>query len=393
MNQIKLSKDFDIPAIDYAAQGNSLLGIRGSGKTYTGTKIAEELTAAGIPWIAIDPTGIWQNLRYGKNEGGGLPILVVGGLDPDVPLSEDNVDSILTHVADANVSVIFDLRKVIDKDGKTTSTKAAWRRIVLKIVNWLMENNDWYEKIRHVFIEEAAEFVPQRINEGGAVVYGAIESMARIGRNYGIGYTLINQRAEEIAKAVFELCEQVIIHRQAGKNSLKSISDWLDIKGADKSLVKSLPSLGNGEAWVINEKGEMCIKVLPKKTFHPNPKDREVRLPKDYIPDNTVIINLRNALSEAVSKMETPIEGKPFQVTDHNAVKHLQRIEELKDQNREYSNRIIHLELQNEKLKRLLQTIQDALRNGYNDVYGNDEVFLNKTNSYPPANPTETIAN
>jgi hypothetical protein len=47
---------------------------------------------------------------------------------------------------------------------------------------------------RHIFLEEAAEFAPQRIGHDQGSIYAEIEKLARMGGNAGLGYTLINQR-------------------------------------------------------------------------------------------------------------------------------------------------------------------------------------------------------
>lgn len=65
-------------ARDYASQGNAILGIRDSGKSYSATYMAERLMDAGIPIIAFDPIGIWRFLRV-EGEGSGYPIVVAGG--------------------------------------------------------------------------------------------------------------------------------------------------------------------------------------------------------------------------------------------------------------------------------------------------------------------------
>jgi uncharacterized protein len=271
--QIKISKNFSMEAIDYANQGNSIIGIRGSGKTYAAMQVAEQLLDNGIPIIAFDPTGVWQNLRNGINGHPGYPVVVAGGMFPDLPLNETNAVQIVEAALKAGVSLVIDLK------GLSTSNKSSWMRIVSSCVEYLQGNNDQYG-LRHVFIEEAAEFVPQRPNPGGQLVYSRIESLARMGRNFGLGYTLINQRAEEIAKAIFEISEQVMVFRQSGKNSLKSIQDWLNYRGLkDQNISDTLPRLDNGECWIINEKEEVRAKVLAKKTFHPDPKTSKTSLP------------------------------------------------------------------------------------------------------------------
>jgi len=52
---MKIAKGINIEAVDYASQGNAILGIRDSGKTYTATYLAEQLLDSGIPFIAFDP--------------------------------------------------------------------------------------------------------------------------------------------------------------------------------------------------------------------------------------------------------------------------------------------------------------------------------------------------
>jgi hypothetical protein len=76
-------------------------------------------------------------------------------------------------------------------------------------------------------LEEAAEFVPQRIGPDQGSVYAEIEKLARMGGNASLGYTLVNQRAEEVNKAVLELCDCLFLHRQKGRNSLTALSKWL----------------------------------------------------------------------------------------------------------------------------------------------------------------------
>ena len=73
---MKLSDKLSIDSIDYASQGNAILGIRNSGKSYTATFIAERLMDDGIPFIAFDPIGIWRYLKVGR-KGAGYPVVVV----------------------------------------------------------------------------------------------------------------------------------------------------------------------------------------------------------------------------------------------------------------------------------------------------------------------------
>ena len=82
---MKIAKGVNIEPLDYASQGNAILGIRDSGKTYSATFLAEQLYENDIPFIAFDPIGVWRYLKMGK-KGDGLRVVVAGD-DGDLPLT------------------------------------------------------------------------------------------------------------------------------------------------------------------------------------------------------------------------------------------------------------------------------------------------------------------
>ena len=73
----KLKGPFMLPAA-LAGQKNAIVGLSGSGKTCAGGVIAEEMEDAGIPWIVIDPMGVWWGRRAGlaKVEGETISLVV-----------------------------------------------------------------------------------------------------------------------------------------------------------------------------------------------------------------------------------------------------------------------------------------------------------------------------
>lgn len=145
--------DLTVDALAYASQGNAVLGIRDSGKTYTATEIAEKLFEAGIPFITFDPTGVWKYLRV-PGAGCGYPVVVAGGTEGDLPLTVAGAPAIVRAAMSNGVSLVIDLTS-------HQLSKADWRRIVRASVEVLMQENAAHG-LRHVFLEEAAEFVPRR---------------------------------------------------------------------------------------------------------------------------------------------------------------------------------------------------------------------------------------
>lgn len=247
---------------EFGSQGNAVLGIRDSGKTYTATKLAEELFDAGIPFVAFDPIGVWRYLRV-PGKGKGYPVVVAGGEEGDLPLTPASAPMIVEAAMQSGVSVVIDLFDM-------KLSKADWRRIVKDCIKLLLHKNKQYG-LRHIFLEEAAEFAPQKIIDFD--VYAEIEKLARMGGNSRLGYTLINQRAQEVNKAVLELCENLFLHRQKGANALLNVKKWLDVAGAAKSdLMMELPMLPSGEcyAWLASSDTPVRMKVPEKKSLHPD---------------------------------------------------------------------------------------------------------------------------
>lgn len=257
--------ELKIEASAIGSQGNAVLGIRDSGKTYTATLLAEKMFDAGIPFVAFDPIGVWRGLRI-PGEGKGYPVVVAGGKDGDLPLTVAGAPEIVRAAMRGGVSLVIDLFDM-------ALSKNDWKRIVTICVRVLLHENTAYG-MRHIFIEEAAEFAPQRPGPDQTVVYAEIEKLARMGRNSGLGYTIINQRAEEVSKAVLELCDNLFLHRQKGKNSLNSLAKWLDIGNAQgaKEIISSLSTLPQGECWAWMEGSDtpVRVKVPAKNSMHPD---------------------------------------------------------------------------------------------------------------------------
>jgi len=249
---------------EFASQGSAVLGIRDSGKTYTATLIAERMFDAGIPFTAFDPIGVWRYLRI-PGKGKGYPVVVAGGEDADLPLSPASAPSIVEAAMQNGVSLVIDLFDM-------KLSKADWRRIVRDCVTLLLHRNKQYG-LRHIFLEEAAEFAPQKIGSGEGEVYSAIEKLARMGGNSRLGYTLINQRSQEVNKAVLELCDNLFLHRQKGLNALSNLKKWLDVAGASgDEVMRSLPTLGQGEcwAWIGGTDVPVHLRVPTKNSLHPD---------------------------------------------------------------------------------------------------------------------------
>ncbi len=264
--------DLSIDMEGYAIAGNAILGIRDSGKSYSATSFAEALFERDVPFIAFDPTGIWRWLRVpgpGK-DGRGIPVVVAGGRAGDLPLTVAGAPQIVRAAMQARVSLVIDL---FDR----RLSKADWRRIVTECMELLFyENSD--HGLRHIFLEEAPEFAPQRVGPGHAHVYDMVERVARMGGNSGLGITLIGQRSAEISKAVLELCDNLYLHRQKGKNAIEGLDKWFTAGAVTdaKAVSSTLSTLPTGKcwAWLAHSEQPVRLKMPAKHSHHPNRRER-----------------------------------------------------------------------------------------------------------------------
>jgi DNA-binding MarR family transcriptional regulator len=254
---------------DYAIQANAILGIRGTGKTTLAKGIAEQLLDARIPPVVFDPTGVWRHLRRSATKGGkGYPIVVAGGVEPDLELTPATAPLIMRSAITENIPIVFDL---YDKK----LSKAAWRTIVRECFRVLHYEN---KGVRHIFLEEAAEFVPQRILDGET--YAEIEKIVRMGGNQSIGITLINQRSQEVNKAVLEMCENLVLMKQRGSHAIDALSKWIDrvTPAMSTEITNSMPNMDAGEAWVFrgDENDVKRVQAGKIKTYHPDRRRPEL---------------------------------------------------------------------------------------------------------------------
>ena len=164
--------------INAATKTFAILAKRGAGKTYTAGVLAEEFSKNNIPFVVFDPIDVWWGLRLNKNaKDKGLPVVVFGLEHADIPLTKDMGREIAQAVVNENISC------VISTFGMP---KNQMRHLIAEFAEELLNINN---TPRHVFIEEAHEFVPQRVQGAGAKFFSAVEYLVVMARNRGIVVT------------------------------------------------------------------------------------------------------------------------------------------------------------------------------------------------------------
>jgi hypothetical protein len=227
-----------------ATQALAFLGRRGSGKTYAATKLAELMYGVGSQFVAIDPVGVWWGLRNSPDgKGQGLKdVVIFGGLHADVPLQPGAGELVADVIVDRGISAVLDVSQFeADTDKARFAKDFAARFFYLKKAS---------PSPVHIFIEEAQEFIPQNTQKGEEQMLHVWQRMIRLGRNFGIGVTMISQRPQDVNKKALNQAECVFAFQLTGLHERKAVKDWISDKGLDENLIESLPSLPPGHAHV-----------------------------------------------------------------------------------------------------------------------------------------------
>lgn len=254
--------------INAATKTFAVLGKRGAGKSYTGAVMAEEFYKARIPFVVFDPIDVWWGLRLNRNgKDAGLPIVVFGVKHADIPLDREMGRQIAKAVVTENVSCVISTYGM---------PKVAERHLIAEFSEEIMNINN---TPRHIFVEEAHEYVPQRVWGAMGKTFNNVSRLVMMGRNVGLGVTLLNQRAATVNKDVLTQLDTLICMRSVGPQDRRALQDWVEARAAEgdfNKFIQSLPSLPNGEAWIWSPEflGGVFkrVKIRRRETFHP---DRE----------------------------------------------------------------------------------------------------------------------
>lgn len=244
----------------------AILAKRGAGKSYTAGVMMEEMLKQNLPFVVFDPIDIYWGLRLDKNkEIRDVPLIVFGVLDNADVFLNDSMGRELAHkIIEKNISC------VISTFGMS---KKSQRKLIADFSEELLKLN---KTPRHVFIEEAHEFVPQRVGSDLGRCFSAVEALVVMGRNRGLGVTLINQRAATINKDVLTQIDTLLAFRNIAPQDRKALKEWVEVHDSEdnfKLFWESLPKLPTGEGWIWSPEylGTFKrIKIRERETFHPS---------------------------------------------------------------------------------------------------------------------------
>ena len=335
--------------LNAATKTFAILAKRGAGKSYTGAVMAEEFHKNNIPFVVFDPIDVWWGLRLAANgKDKGLPVVVFGLEHADIPLTREMGRDIARAIVQEHVSC------VISTFGMP---KVAQRHLIAEFAEELLNINNIP---RHVFIEEAHEFIPQRVSGALGKTFNAVSNLVVMGRNRGIGVTLINQRAATINKDVLTQLDTLLAFRSVGPQDRKALKEWVEHHAAEgdfEAFMKSLPSLPTGEGWIWSPEflGKFeRIKIRTRETFHP---DRETIGDTFVMPelDQVDVQHFIERFSRKEKPQATPSKPSAVYIEDPRAIHSNPMVIELKN---EYESRLLQKDREIGELQAKLASIR-----------------------------------
>lgn len=262
MNGLQIAEDFTLP-LDAVTETFAILAKRGAGKTYTGMVMVEEMIKAGLPLCVIDPLGVWWGLRVSADgQGPGLPIIVLGGDHGDLPMTPEMGAQVAQVVVSTRTPLVLDL---------SGFSRGQPEHFVADFAENIYRLN---REPLHLFIDEADIFVPQQPNARNQRSLNAIDDIVRRGRVYGLGVTLIAQRAAKVNKDVLTQTEVLIALRTAGPQDRQVVDEWIKQNAEPDqraAILSSLAELPRGTAWLSSPGwlGEIRrVQIRTRETFN-----------------------------------------------------------------------------------------------------------------------------
>lgn len=119
--------------------------------------------------------------------------------------------------------------------------------------------------------EEAHRYAPRGEEAAFQPTKHALARIAKEGRKYGVGLTLVTQRPSELSESILSQCNTIIALRMSNEQDQQFVRKVLP--DSVKSLVDALPALRTREALVVGEGTTVPVRVV----FDEIPEERRPR--------------------------------------------------------------------------------------------------------------------
>lgn len=320
---LKLADDLALP-LSAVTEKLAWLGRTGSGKSYGAMKLAELMLGAGAQIGVLDPVGVWRALRVPARDGGtAFEVAVFGGLYGDVPLEPTAGELVADLVVDRGLSFVLDVSQFIPSEQQTFARAFAHR---------FFHRKKSAPSAVHLFLEECQEFIPENPSGREALTLGEFQRLWKLGRNFGIGGSLISQRPQEIAKKALNMSGTLFAFQMTGPQERKAIRAWVADQGIATDIESVLQRLAVGQPHVESPTFlgvSKTIRILPRVTADLSSTPEVGKTTAARRPLTPIDVEqLRAQMSATIerAKADDPRELRKLLAQKDKQIKHLARV-------------------------------------------------------------------
>lgn len=263
---LHVARNLDLP-VDLVTDKIAFLAKTDGGKTYSAGVLVEEFHGAGAQFVTIDNVGKWWALRLAADgKSPGIDVVVLGGEHGDLPLKPHVGAMIADLIVDQSISAVIDISEWID---------AEQRKFVGDFATRLFQRKKRNISPLHLVLEEAQDFMPQKGFPKGTPdeqriasrMAHALHRIVKVGRNYGLGVSLLSQRAAAVSKDALTQIDTLCVLRTTSPQDRAAIRAWFDHVGSEKAkkVIDELPTLKMGEMYICSPGRDLFKKVKFRK--------------------------------------------------------------------------------------------------------------------------------
>ncbi|MDX9719147.1 MAG: DUF87 domain-containing protein [Myxococcota bacterium] len=218
-----------VPAPAVLTGRSAVIGMSGSGKSHLLGVLCEELCAANLSFVVLDPEGEYQSLKE-KYE----VVWASRRTGADVKLKVDACKGLAQAVAEKGGRLILDTS---DSDDELAIASA--------FLSQLYEVASEVKRPLAVIVEEADRFVPQSSGNG----VPELLEISRRGRKRGIGLLIATQRPAMVDKNVLSQCANQLVGKLRSQNDLAAVKLFFE----NNERLRSLAELERGQFYAMGD--------------------------------------------------------------------------------------------------------------------------------------------
>jgi hypothetical protein len=260
---VHLADNLIIPASDLAGKAVFIAGIRRSGKTTLGVRLAEQMSKFDLPLFVPDLEGDWLSAAATTFKRGRV------FAHPSAARKYTDVkdfEAVTLEDADvAGFNILVDgAQAVLDMASYPSVDEAC--AVVCKIIQGLFDWTEQYEEDRvpcQVYLDEAQRFLPQNLEESiiqdklvRNCLLKAYMDIIAVGGKRGLNPVVLTQRFAQVNKKIMAQSEVFFLLRQTNERDLARCMEYVSRKIADEEAISALKQ---GQGVYIAATGEQGV--------------------------------------------------------------------------------------------------------------------------------------